>query len=117
MAADPSKDEKSNRARGWVLVILGPVLSLSMAVIAYYLWRVIHYQSLPGSTSRWTGSHEMTVNAFSLFGTIFAFGLVCTASGIFMIRTGRRNVIFLVLILLLVGVMIYFGNGVMQAGR
>ncbi len=88
-----------------------------MAVLSLWLWRTIHYQSLPGATSRWTGSHEMTVNTFSLFGTIFVFGLVCTVAGISMIRTGRRSVVFLVLIVLLVGVMFYFGNAVMQTGR
>ena len=117
MSLNPAPDAKGNRARGWVLVILGPVLSLAMAVIAFYLWRVIHYQSLPGSTSHWTGSHAMTVNTFSLFATIFVFGLLCTGAGAFMIRTGRRNVIFLVLILVLFGLMFYFGNGVMQSPR
>ena len=39
-----------------------------------------------------------------MFGTIFAFGLVCLATGIFQIRTGRRNLAFVVLMLLLAGV-------------
>ena len=117
MDSDSSPTAKGNRARGWLLVILGPVLSLAMAGISFYLWRIIKFPGQPGSPSRWTGSHEMTVNTFSLFATIFVFGLVCTGAGVSMIRTGRKNMIFVVAIIVLVGVMFYFGNGVMQNGR
>ena len=105
------------RAAGWVLVILGPSLSIAMAVISFYLWRTIHYQGQLGSTSRWNGSPEMTARTFQLFGTIFVFGLVCLAAGIFQLRTGRRNVTFLVLLLVLVGVMFLLGRQVMQLAR
>jgi magnesium-transporting ATPase (P-type) len=116
---DPNSppEAKGNRGRGWMLVVLGPVLSIAMAVISFYLWRIIYYPGQPGGHSRWTGSHEMTVNAFSLFATIFVFGIVCTGAGAFMIRTGRKNIVLIVVIVLLGGVMIYFGNGIMQTPR
>ena len=117
MESNLTAEAKSNRARGWVLIALGPMLSIAMAVISFYLWRTIHYQGQLGSTSRWNGSSEMTARTFQLFGTIFVFGLVCVAAGIFQLRTGRRNVIFLILLLVLVGVMFLLGRQVMQLAR
>jgi hypothetical protein len=117
MASNSPADAKGNRVRGWILAVLGPILSVAMAVIGFNLWRIIHYPGQLGSHSRWHGSEAMTFNAFALFATIFVFGLICTVAGIFQIRSGRKNLVFLILILALFGVMIYFGNGVMQAGR
>ena len=117
MPANAELNAQGNRARGWILVVLGPVLSIGMGLISFWIWRAINYQSIPGTTSRWTGSHEMTVNTFSLLATIFVFGLVCTGAGVYQIKTGRRNIAFLVAILLLVGVMFYFGSNIMQKGR
>ena len=108
---------KSNRARGWLLIVLGLMLSIGMAGLSLFLWRTIHYQGQMGGTARWTGSAEMTARTFQLFGTIAAFGLVCLATGIFQIRTGRRNVVFVVLLLLLVGVMVLLGSQIMQLGN
>ena len=117
MAPNSDIDAQGNRARGWILLVLGPLLSAGMAALSLWLWRVIHAQSLPGATAHWSGSHEMTVNAFSLFATIFVFGLVCTGAGLFQVRTGRRHWAFIVALLLLVAAMIYFGYGIMQRGR
>src|SRR5450432_804150 len=117
MESNLTPETKSNRARGWVLIILGPMLCVAMAVIPFTIWRTIHYQGQLGSTSRWNGSAEMTARTFQLFGTIFIFGLVCLGAGIFQLRTGRRNMIFLVALLVLVGVMILLGRDVMQLAR
>ena len=117
MAEITGNNESGNRARGWLLAVLGPLLSGAMAVISIYLWKIIRFPVPSGGSPRWTGSPEMTANTFWLFGTIFAFGLVCTAAGISMIRTGRKNTVFVVLILALFAVMIYFGYAIMPAGR
>ncbi len=117
MAANQSNDEKANRVRGWILAVLGPILSVAMAVISFNIWRIIKYPGQLGSHSRWTGSPEMTANTFALLGTIFVFGLICSLAGVFQIRTGRKNIAFLVLILLLFAVMIYFGYGVTQSAH
>ena len=110
-------EAKGNRMRGWLLVALGPMLSLAMAGLSFYLWRTIHFPGQSGGASRWTGSAEMTARTFQLFGTIFVFGLACLATGIFQVRTGRRNVISVVLLLLLVGLMFFLGNQIMQMVR
>jgi len=114
METNLTREAKSNRTRGWLLIVLGLMLSIGMAGLSFFLWRTIHYLGQSGSTSRWTGSAEMTARTFQLFGTIFVFGLVCLATGVFQVRTGRRNVISLVLLLLLVGLMIVLGNQIMQ---
>jgi hypothetical protein len=110
-------EAKSNRTRGWLLVVLGLMLSLGMAGLSLFLWRTIHHPGQSGGTSRWTGGAEMTDRTFQLFGTIFVFGLVCLGTGIFQVRTGRRNMILVVLLLLLVGLMFFLGNQIMQMAR
>ena len=114
MESNPSPKVRSNRTRGWLLIVIGPLLSVAMAGLSFYLWRTIHYPGQLGGTSRWTGSAEMTARTFQIFGAIFAFGIVCLATGIFQVKTGRRNVAFLVLLLLLVGLMVFLGRQIVQ---
>lgn len=116
METNPTPVAKGNRARGWLLIVLGLLLSIGMAGLSLFLWRTLHFQGQKGGTARWTGSAEMTARTFQLFGTIFAFGLVCLATGVFQIRTGRRNVVLVVLLLLLAGVMILLGSQIMRLG-
>jgi hypothetical protein len=110
MESNLTPGTKGTRGAGWVLVILGPLLSVAMAVIAFFLWRTIHYPGQLGNTTRWTGGPEMTARTFQLFCTIFFFGLGCILAGIFQIRTGRRSIVLVVIMLLLVGVMFYLGR-------
>ena len=117
METNLTPEAKGNRTRGWLLIVLGVMLSIAMAVLSSYLWRTIHHPGRPGGVSRWTGSAEMTARTYQLFGTIFVFGLVCLATGIFQVRTGRRNIIAVVLLLLLVGVMFFLGNQIMQLAK
>ena len=83
METSLTPEAKSNRTRGKLLIVLGLMLSLGMAGLSFYLWRTIHHPGQSGDTSRWTGSPEMADRTFQLFGTIFAFGLVCLAAGLF----------------------------------
>jgi hypothetical protein len=117
MESNPTPEAKSNRTRGWLLVVIGLILSIAMAGLSLFLWRTIHLPGQLGGTSRWTGSAEMTARTFQLFGTISVFALVCLTSGIFQIRTGRRNMTTVVVLLLLFGVMIFLGNQIMQLAR
>lgn len=96
------------------MVFLGPLLSISMSVIAFYLWQTIALKGQLGSHSRWTGSHEMTVSTFELFAAVFVFGLVALAAGIFQIRRGRPNKILVAMLFLLVAIMIFLGRAVTQ---
>ena len=114
METSLTPEAKSNRTRGWLLIVLGVMLSLGMAGLSFYLWRTIHHPGQSGGTSRWTGNAEMTDRTFQLFGTIIVFGLVCLGTGLFQVRTGRRNMILVVLLLLLVGLMFFLGNQIMQ---
>ena len=114
MESNLTPEARSNRARGWALIVLGPILCVAMAVNSFLIWRAMHSQGPLGSTSRWTGSQELTARTFQLFGTIFVFGLVCVAAGIFELRTGRRNMLLVLVLLVLVGLMFFFGRQIMQ---
>jgi fatty acid desaturase len=107
-------EAKGNRTRGWVLIVLGLLLTIGMAGITFYVWQAVHSQGQPGGTPRWTGGTAMTARTFQLFATLIGFGVICLATGIFQVRTGRRNMGLVVLLLLLVGVMIFLGKEIMQ---
>lgn len=104
---------KISRIRGWVLVIIGPLLSLGIAAVAAYLtWAIFHKDRPDGP--HWTGSHDFTVRVFGLFAVIFVFGLVALAGGIFQLRRGRASKLVIVAMLLLVAVMFLLGLGIVN---
>ena len=76
-------------ARGWFLIFLGMSLSAAMAYLSYVIHQVILRNGEPGSRSHWNGSAEFTRTVFELFGTVFVFGLVATAAGVYILRTRR----------------------------
>ena len=101
------------RVRGWLLILLGSCLSIGLAAITVYLSLTILHNDQPGGT-HWTGSHEMTVKVFSLFATIFVFGLVAIGAGIFQLQRGRPNWLALGILAGLVLVMYLLGQSIMQ---
>ena len=103
------------RALGWLLIVLGPCLSVGTVVIASSLHQTIVHGNDPGARSHWNGSPELTRMAFELFGAVFLFGLVALAAGVFQVGTGRRNRVLLVFMLLVVAAMFYLGYGVYMA--
>jgi len=60
------------------------LIALSTVILG---WTIAGYQYPP--TTHWTGSHEMTIQVFVLFATVFVFGLVAAGAGIFQLRRGR----------------------------
>jgi hypothetical protein len=114
METNLTQTAKMIRIWGWVLSFLGVLLCIAMAGLSFYLWRTIQYPGQSGGTAHWTGSAAMTTRTFQLFGTVFVFGLVSLVGGIVQARSGRRNGIFLVLMLLLVGVMFFLGKQIVQ---
>ena len=65
---------------GWLLIVLGPLISLGMVALTMFLAPIVNASTPPGSLPRYTGSHQMTVAAFTLFGLLFVFGLVGLAT-------------------------------------
>ena len=101
------------RALGWVLIVLGPLISAGMVALTLFLAPLVNAPTLPGHSPRYNGSHAMTVAAFSLFGALFVFGLLALANGVYQARYARRSIPLMVLfILTLVGII---ATGVMVA--
>jgi hypothetical protein len=109
---DPAMTSKISRIRGWLLIVIGSSLSVGIALIAAFLASTIMRNDQPGGT-HWTGSHEFTVRVFELFATVFVFGLVALAGGIFQLRRGRPSWLAIILLLALVAVMFFLGRQIM----
>ena len=86
------------------MLVLGLALCGSMAWLIHYLQQALA-QATP---TRWKGGPEFTRTTFSLFYSIFAFGVVAFASGVFQIGTGRRSRAIPLLTLGALGPIVYF---------
>lgn len=104
------------RIRGWLLAVLGVSLSVGMAVFAIYFASVINHND-PSGGAHWNGSHDMTVRVFELLATIFTFGVVAIAGGIFQLRRGRASWIASLILLGLVCLMYLLGQDITKFGR
>jgi len=103
---EPATVAVISKVRGWVLVVLGTGLSVGMAVIGVYLGWIIAHNDRPAGT-HWTGSESFTARVFDLLAVIFVFGLVAVGAGIFQLKRGRPSKLA-ILVLLLLGVVMYF---------
>lgn len=61
-----------------------------------------------GARAQFTGTPEQAQLILGLFGMVIAFGLGSIASGLFQIKTGRRNKWLFILMVLLFVVLILF---------
>ena len=113
---DAATQSKISRLRAWLLIVIGSGLSLGITLIAAYLGWTIAQNDQAGGT-HWTGSHEMTVKVFELFAAVFVFGLVAIGGGILQLRNGRPSWAALALLLGLVMVMYFLGQGIMRTSR
>ena len=111
---DPAPTSRISGIRGWLLIVLGSLVSAGIAVIAAILASTIMHNDQPGG-SHWTGSHAFTVRVFELFAAVFVFGLVALAAGIFQLRRGRANWLAIILLLALVVVMYLLGQQIVGA--
>ena len=101
-------------ARGWLLICLGVGLSGGIAYIASVIHHLIVRNGAPGSTSHWNGSAEFTRVVFELFGTVFVFGLVSIAAGLYILRTRRISRLLGAIMVLLAFGMGYLGYVIAQ---
>ena len=101
-------------ALGWLLVLLGVGLSGSMAYIASVIHAAIVQSGAPGARSHWNGSPEFTRTVFELFGTVFVFGLVSIAGGIYILCTRRINRVQGAVMVALAFAMAYLGYVIIQ---
>ena len=85
-----------------------------MAYLAYVIHGAILRNGEPGSRSHWNGSAEFTRTVFELFGTVFVFGLVSFAAGVYILRTRRVSRVLGVVMVVLAFAMAYLGYTIVQ---
>ena len=103
--------EKSVRALGFLLVVLGMGLAAGTALIAFVISNAIAHGGQPGVRTRWNGNPDLTRVTFQIFAALFLFGLDALAAGIYQVRTGRRNPWLIGIMVLLLLAIPLFGLG------
>lgn len=96
------------RRHGWVQLVCGVILTGLMGAVTYNVGPLM---LRPGQEAaggeRFTGTAEQAVLILGLFGLVLTFGLATIVSGLYQIKTGRRNrwifVFMLVLFVVLIG--------------
>ncbi len=102
-------------ARGWLLIFLGTALSGGMAYLAHVIHAAIAQNDVPGARTHWNGTPEFTRTVFELFGTVFLFGLVGIAGGVYILRVRRVSRALGAIMVVLALAMAYFGYAIVQS--
>lgn len=79
------------RRYGWVLAVLGGLLTAGMAIL---LWKLSPMLANPGVTygkTRFAGSFVQALVVWAVLGAVLAFGLTALGGGAWQVATGRRN--------------------------
>ena len=90
---------KQVRRLGWVQLVIGLFLVGLMGTITYNLAPLMLQAGEPAGGARFTGTAEQARLILGLFGLIIAFGLASVVSGLWQIKTGRRNKLIFILML------------------
>ena len=85
-----------------------------MAYLAYVIHAAILQNDTPGARSHWNGSPEFTRTVFELFGTVFLFGLVSIAGGVYILRVRRIHRALGAVMVALALAMAYLGYVIVQ---
>lgn len=95
-------DERQIRLRGWILVVLGCLLSAGMIALLILITPIILLPS-PDRTNRFSGDTQDAIFIFSILYLVLVFGLASAVAGISQIRSGQRNwkIIYFMLVLAL----------------
>lgn len=110
----PMRAVRESRARGWILLFLGLFLILLMGGI---LWYLAPSMLRPGAEMAdgpsFSGTPEQARTALALFGAVILFGLVATANGLFIIKTGRQSWVFVAVALVVAAILVWIGYSIM----
>ena len=100
---------KQVRFLGWLQLLIGFFLVGLMGTITYNLAPMMFPPTeVRGSGARFTGTPEQAQMILGLFGMVIAFGLGSIASGLWQIKTGRRNKWLFIIMVVLFVVLILF---------
>jgi MFS family permease len=93
------------RRLGWLQLFAGLFLVALMGTITYNLAPLMLRAGERAGGARFTGTAEQAQLILGLFGLVIAFGLASMLSGLWHIKTGRRNKWIFFLLLGLVAVL------------
>lgn len=79
------------RALGWVLMVIGALLSAGMAYLLVLIDGIIRNSDDPDATTRFTGTAADAAFAYGVMGLVLVFGLVAVTAGAWQVRNGTRN--------------------------
>lgn len=79
------------RKLGWVLVIIGALLSAGMAIAFVSLTPTFLNPGKLIDGTKFTGTAQQGRLALTLFGVILAFGVMSVITGAFQIKSGKHN--------------------------
>ena len=101
---------KQVRRLGWVQLLIGVFLVGLMGTITFNLAPLMLRTGEPAASgARFTGTAEQAQLILGLFGLVILFGLTSMASGLWQIKTGRRNKWIFILMLALVVLLVLAG--------
>ena len=102
---------KQVRRLGWLQLVIGVFLVGLMGTITYNLAPLMFPARPPAagrSGARFTGTPEQAQLILGLFGMVMVFGLGSIVSGVWQIKTGRRNKwLFIVMVALFVVLILF----------
>jgi hypothetical protein len=82
---------KQVRRLGWVILALGMFLVGLMGTITFYVTPALLYAGSPTGGMQVTATTEQAALILALFGSVIAAGLISMVTGLWQIKTGRRN--------------------------
>jgi hypothetical protein len=106
--ATTARTPRTHRIRGWLLILLGTIVSIAIVALGLYFWTLISSETIDGL--RWWSSYEFTIHTLELFADVFIFGLIAAAAGIYQLRQHRTSQTAMVLLLILIALMFYLGS-------
>ncbi len=99
------RPKKQVRSLGWLQLLMGLFLVALMGTITYNLAPLMLQAGARENGARFTGTPAQAQLILGLFGLVIAFGLTSMLSGLWHIKTGRRNRWIFILMLGLVAVL------------
>jgi MFS family permease len=83
--------KKQVRLLGWLILALGMFLVGLMGTITIYVTPALLYAGAPTGGKQVTATAEQATLILALFGSLIAAGLIFMVTGLWQIKTGRRN--------------------------
>ena len=113
---------KQVRRLGWLQLLIGVFLVGLMGTITYSLAPLLLQageSAGSSSSARFTGTTQQAQLILALFGMVLVFGLGSIVSGVWQIKTGRRNkwlfILMVALFLILIGFSWYLRSALRTA--